>query len=163
MLTYCPCGTIPAERPSIGISMRKILPAVLWLIFIYVLTALADTVEHPPTEFWARVAFEVEHLLAHSSVYAIETWLILRTVGIPNDRRTLLILLALMVVFGVGQETMQAILRAKLELLGSVWDLFTDGVGAIIAVRLYRGWQSRRALMPISSHPGADVIPTHRS
>lgn len=128
----CPyfCGTIP--------PMRKLIPAILWLIFIYVITALAEDLPPPPEGFWSWLMDEARHVIAHAGVYGIEALLIVAAVGYPIGgwrawRPILLLILAL----GLGQEALQVLMRHKFQFIGTPFDLLVDVSGASFALWLY--------------------------
>jgi hypothetical protein len=130
--------------------MRKLLPAVLWLILIYIITAMAENLPPPDDSFWARVLDEIRHVAAHSFVWGVEITLIIYAAGIPRGARDVRLLLALILAFGIGQEAMQIIQRDRVPLIGTLWDLIVDVTAAVLVLRWF---QQRHQQPPAPHHP----------
>jgi hypothetical protein len=135
-------GTIP--------PMRKLTPAILWLIFIYLITALAEDLPPPPDGFWARVFDESKHVVAHGGVYGVQALLIVAAVGYPGmGWRAWQPVLILILVLGLGQEALQILMRHRFQPIGSPFDLLVDASGASLALWLYprmMRWPTFRSL-----------------
>jgi hypothetical protein len=132
---------------------RKLIAPILWLIFIYVITALAEDLPPPGDTFWAHVLDELKHVSAHSLVYGVMMLLLIWSIGYPGstlrDARPLLILIF---VFGVGQELLQVFLRHRVQWIGSPWDLTVDVSAAALAFRLAPSlmrWRLRLPFRPL--------------
>jgi len=132
------------------LPMRRILPAVIWLVAIYVVTVLSEGFDPPPTELWARVLFELKHVAAHSFVFGVQTILIFTGLrwGVRPSNLSLAPLVALIIVLGLGQETLQSLLRHQVTIPGSAFDLATDGTAALLTARFL--WFHPGRLSPYS-------------
>jgi hypothetical protein len=130
--------------------MRKLLPAILWLILIYIVTAMAENLPPPNDSFWARLLDETRHVAAHSFVWGVELALIIYAVGIPRAPRDVRLILALILAFGIGQEIMQAVERNRIQWIGTPWDLTVDVTAAALVLRWY---QHRHPQPPTPHHP----------
>jgi hypothetical protein len=133
--------------------VRRILPALAWLILIYVVTVLSEGFAPPPTEFWARVLFELKHVAAHSFVYGVQAVLIeagLRRAAPESlDRPSARPVVALIIALGLGQEVLQSLLRHKVTVIGSAFDLATDGTAAALAIWAWWSLLARGFLPPL--------------
>jgi hypothetical protein len=130
--------------------MRKLLPAIVWLILIYIVTAMAENLPPPNDSFWARVLDEGRHVAAHSFVWGVEIALIMYAAGIPRAARDARLLLALILAFGIGQETMQIIQRDRIQWVGTPWDLTVDVTAAVLVLRWF---QQRYPQQTAPHHP----------
>jgi hypothetical protein len=128
--------------------MRRLLPAVLWLIMIYIVTAMAENLPPPDDGFWARVLDELRHVAAHSFVWGVELALIIYAVGIPRAAGNVRLLLALILAFGIGQEALQIIQRNRIQWIGTPWDLTVDLTAAALVLR----WFQHRSPRPTAPH-----------
>ncbi len=116
----------------------RILAPAAWMLLIYGLTVLAEGGPPPPEAFWARLAFEVRHVLAHGFVYAVQAVLLARLAAPPAvNGRGRTIVLAAAVALGVGQEVLQSLLRGRVTPGGSLLDLTVDLGGAALGLRLF--------------------------
>jgi hypothetical protein len=124
-----------------------------WLVLIYVVTVLSEGLDPPPTEFWARVLFELKHVAAHSFVYGVQAVLLeaglRRAVPESLDRPSAGPVIALIVAFGLGQELLQSLLRNKVTVIGSAFDLATDGTAAALAMWAWWSLLARGLLPPV--------------
>ena len=87
-----------------------------------------------------RASFQTRHAVIHLLGYGLLAILTLRasdeTPGL--NRRTLLIVGGLMLLVGLGQETLQMIQRGYFSRpINSLLDLLTDAVGGLFATWLY--------------------------
>lgn len=138
--------------------MRRILPALLWLVLIYVVTLLSEGLDPAPTEFWARLLYELKHVAAHSFVFGVLTLLIeaaLRRAS-PTEiiRPPIAPIIALIISLGLGQEVLQSLLRHQVTVVGSAFDLAVDGAAAALAAWVWWVTRTRRSLI---------LNPVHRS
>lgn len=136
--------------PEHATLRRVVLPAA-WLIAIYLITWLAADIEPPPRNFWERVWFEAYHIFAHSFVYAVQIGLLagalrLTPAAVRPRARLFVPLLALMAVLGLGQETLQSLLRSHITVSGSLFDLLVDTGGAWLGTIAYARWRPLRWL-----------------
>jgi hypothetical protein len=119
--------------------LKRYLP-IFWLVGLYLITALTEGLDPAPELWWQRVLFESRHVLVHSIAFAVGGILIryafdrddatLR----PADFRGMLVI---MLLVGVGQESIQTIMRQRIAWIGSPADLAVDVVGGFIGLRLY--------------------------
>ena len=132
--------------------MRKILPALTWLVLIYVVTVLAEGFDPPPAGFWARVLFELQHVAAHSFVYGVQVvliWVGLRqSLHEPQETPVVWRIVALIVILGLGQEVLQSLLRQQVTIFGSGFDLFVDGTAAALILQAWRTLRARDSFSP---------------
>lgn len=135
---------------------RKYLLPAGWLGAIYLATALAEGAR-PPELFWARLLFELQHVAAHSLAYAVQAGLIAAAIPVAGGHRASLGLLMLIAVLGAGQETLQSLLRARVEAFGSLFDLAVDVAAAALALHWWRRWHAGHGLPAPVSHldPGS--------
>jgi hypothetical protein len=129
--------------------MKKILP-VLWMISMYVLTAVTINDFPCPNKKipLAGAICESEHIVVHSSFYAVQCVLLMIALSDSSPRssrwKLLGISMGLIACAGIGQEALQMILRARLHLLASAFDLLIDVSGAALG-----GWLAISGLIPI--------------
>nr|MBN1228187.1 hypothetical protein [Anaerolineae bacterium] len=118
------------------------IPVFGWLVLLYVATALLANI--PVTI--APALLEVRNIILHATAYAVQAALVLRVVGHPPagwTQQHTFILLAAMLAMGLGQETLQTLLRRQLFLANSLFDLGIDVSGAGLGIAFYRWIQWR--------------------
>jgi VanZ family protein len=119
------------------------------MVVVYVGTTLLNGADPAPCCGIERLLFELRHVLTHLVTFGFEVWLLSRAVGLPGSRRIArdpAILIAVGLALGLGQETLQTLLRHNLALLDSLWDLAVDLGGSALGWWLY----NRRAhLRPV--------------
>lgn len=109
----------------------------LWLLAVYVVTALTATNNILPVPL---ELLEARNIIVHATTYAITGVLLAWAGDRPGQRfdtRALLVLLITALLLGVGQEALQAVLRGRIRLLQSLFDLFVDTGGAAVGLLLY--------------------------
>jgi hypothetical protein len=79
--------------------------------------------------------FELEHVLLHAASYALIAGLVILATDPLSDWGEWIILLALGLSLGFGQEALQALVRGELYTTGSAFDLGIDLLGTILG-----GW-----------------------
>lgn len=117
------------------ITRRHLLP-ILWLIGSYIATVVMEVIGPPPDN---RILFEARHIAIHTAGYAVQIWLIARALDLPRTLpgRERVGLIALAAVFGVGQEVLQSVMRSRMALLASAFDVGVDSMGAALALWLF--------------------------
>lgn len=141
-----PLGTLPqssgtpaillsqSQHPGNG-AMRIYLLPTLWLIAMYIGTALMAGLDPAPQERLARLVFEARHVVTHTLAFAVQIGLIVwatRRRGQALTRREGLLLIGLGLALGLGQEALQAILRTRLYVVNSAFDVAVDGAGSVL-------------------------------
>jgi VanZ family protein len=118
---------------------RTVLP-FLWMGFVYVGTTGLAGLDPRPCCGAARALFEIRHVLTHLASFAIQVWLICLAVRLPTGGRLTRwagLLIALGLLLGLGQETLQTLLRHNLSALDSLWDLAVDLIGSTLGWLIY--------------------------
>jgi hypothetical protein len=114
--------------------IKKSLP-IIWLIILYAGTILTAGESNAPAEGTSeRVAFEWLHAAVHFSVFAVMFWLMAYAASsawLRGKLKTVLLIISLALVIGLGQEWIQAYIRQKIYGLNSLWDIGMDVLGAI--------------------------------
>lgn len=126
-------------------TLRKLIP-ILWLAVMYLGTALTAGIDAAPSGGLARAAFEGRHIIMHALAYAAQVWLAAWAVSASDSdvSGAVLILLAMGLAIGAGQEALQTIVREELRLTASLFDLAVDGLGAVIGWWLYHRMKTTR-------------------
>ncbi len=115
--------------------MRTYLLPTIWLIAMYIGTALMAGLDPAPQERLARLAFEARHIATHTLAFAVQIGLIVRAARRSSQAlsgREGLLLIGLGLALGLGQEALQAILRTRLYVVNSAFDLAVDGAGSVL-------------------------------
>jgi hypothetical protein len=123
--------------------------SVVWLITLYVATALTAGVDASPEGGLALILFEARHVVMHSLVFAVQAWLIARALRVPHSHgapRTGTLLVTLVLTLGIGQEVLQSLYRCEIRVLPSLWDLVVDTMGGIA------GWWWYKHRLPGFAH-----------
>lgn len=116
--------------------MRRHLLLYLWVITLYIVTAvttLVDVLPVPPQ------LIEVRNIAVHFSAYAVLGALLGWAVGEPGQRFSSgewAVLLVTALLLGLGQETLQTVLRDRIYPLNSLFDLFVDVCGVAAGLLL---------------------------
>jgi VanZ family protein len=120
--------------------MRRAIPSLLWLAAMYAATAFSEAA--PPLRLieWQRIAIHTTGylILALAMAYAVR----------PASRRTILTLLALAALAGLGQEAIQSIARQRVYAVASLFDVGVDTVGAWLGLLIVRRLRKTRPLSP---------------
>ena len=121
--------------------LKRYLPVTFCLILIYLMTAATSGQNIAPdlgsdasiveVERAWRI-FEFKHIIIHASGFALLAWMILQS--IPPSNRLHLTVLLLILVFGLGQEMMQSLLRWDVRPLNSALDIASDLGGGLVTV-----------------------------
>lgn len=117
--------------------MIRYLLVYLWLIAVYVVTAITATNNILPVP---PELLEARNIIVHATTYAITGVLLAWAGDRPGQRfdaGALLVLLITALLLGVGQEVLQSLLRGRIRLLPSLFDLFVDTGGAAVGLLLY--------------------------
>ncbi|HPV08267.1 MAG: VanZ family protein [Aggregatilineales bacterium] len=117
--------------------MIRYLLVYLWLIAVYVVTAITATNNILPVP---PELLEARNIIVHATTYAITGVLLAWAGDRPGQRfdaGALLVLLITALLLGVGQEVLQSLLRGRIRLLPSLFDLFVDTSGAAVGLLLY--------------------------
>lgn len=125
---------------------KHALAPVVWLVALYVATALTAGVDATPDGGVDLILFEARHIAMHLAAFAIQAWLIanaLRLSGGPGTMHNGALLIALVLVLGVGQEALQGLYRQEVRVLASLWDLAVDTAGGAIGWWWYKLRQAR--------------------
>lgn len=135
-------------------SYQRLLPALAWTVALYLVTALTSTVEILPM---APPLIEARNIVTHTAGYAVLAALVAWALGAPArplTRRETTGILALSLVLGVGQESLQTALRGEAYLLNSLFDLLVDVGGAALGLWLVRRRHAaRRAAVASQAQP----------
>ncbi len=126
----------------------------LWLLAVYVVTALTATNNILPVPL---ELLEARNIAVHATTYAVTGVLLAWAGDRPGQRfdtRALLVLLITALLLGVGQEVLQSLLRGRIRLLPSLFDLFVDTSGAAVGLLLYTRVLRARAVSATTD--GAD-------
>jgi VanZ family protein len=132
--------------------VRRHLLLYLWVIALYVVTAvttLVDVLPVPPQ------LLEVRNIAVHFSAYAVLGALLAWAVGGSGqrfDRREWAVLLLTALLLGLGQEVLQTVLRNRAYPLNSLLDLAVDVSGA--AAGLWLVTRARRGSMAAGASSG---------
>lgn len=148
------CQSSCAITPMI----KKTFP-ILWLLVVYAGTAISIGRDPRPVESVARVVFEARHVVTHLVSFAFLIWLVGRAIRPPAEHgftRNVAILIGLGLVIGLGQETLQALLRHELYALDSAWDVCVDTGGAALGWWIYH----RRARIEGFAYNSGRGLPT---
>ena len=127
--------------------MRRHLPAIAWLIIMYVATALTAGIDASPEGGLELVVSEARHVIIHALGYAVQAWLViyaLDPLNRTNSTRVAVVLMGLTLALGVGQETIQTIARQEIFPLNSLFDLVVDVGGAGVGWWVYNRWGNRK-------------------
>ena len=130
--------------------MHKIIPAIVWLIIMYTATALTAGIDAAPEGGRELVLFEARHIIIHALGYAVQIWLIAFALGSLSQydlRCVTLVLMGLALAVGIGQETIQSVIRAEIYVLASIFDLAVDAAGAGMGLWVYNRLQNRRKVL----------------
>lgn len=130
--------TTPNKTPSTRAYM--LAPAV-WLVMLYIATALTAGVDATPERSTEQILFEMRHIAMHLLAFAVQAWLIahaLRPAGDLETKRSGLWLVVLVLVLGIGQEVLQGLYRHEMRTWASLWDLTVDTSGGAIGWWWYR-------------------------
>jgi hypothetical protein len=128
-----------------GILLRdkhKLTPAI-WLVALYIATALTAGIDASPDGGLALFLFETRHVMMHASVFAIQTWLVANALQLPRDgerRYNGMLLILLILTLGIGQEALQSLYRHEIRTFASLWDLLVDIGGGAGGWWLYTRW-----------------------
>lgn len=125
-----------------NLTPRRLLPFV-WLVALYVVTSLTATLKTniDPT------LLEFRNVALHAATYAIQFALVRWAVfdeGRQLVQQDMLILLGAALVLGLGQETLQVLLRGRIFPVNSLLDLTVDVAGARLGLWL-AGWARNRS------------------
>ncbi|MBN1428388.1 MAG: hypothetical protein JXB07_08385 [Anaerolineae bacterium] len=126
---------------------RYQIASIVWLIVIYIVTALTAGVNASPEGGLALILFEARHVVMHSLIFAVQAWLISHALKLPGDLHTRhngLRLLTLILLLGIGQEALQSLYRQEIRVLPSLWDLAVDVAGGAVGWGVYQ-YQHRRS------------------
>ncbi len=129
--------------------MIRLLPAVMWVLGMYVATALTAGVDAAPAGGAARVLFEARHIVIHALGFAVLGMLIawpLRVSARPD--RSWMTLFGAALGVGIGQEALQAVLRERVYLGNSLLDAATDVMGAVLGLWIVLRWRALRRPHP---------------
>lgn len=115
------------------------LPSLVWVITIYLVTGLSESLPSPDL-------LEVQRIIIHTLGYAFLGWLMV-IAREPRPIRVGLILVGLALLVGAGQEILQSLSRGRVYLAASLFDLGVDGIGAALGLLLGARWQPIGKLM----------------
>ena len=117
------------------------IASIAWLVTLYVATALTAGVDASPEGGLALILFEARHVIMHSLAFAIQAWLIAHALRLPSSKNAIhngLLLIALVLILGIGQEVLQSLYRQEIRMLASLWDLAVDTAGGAAGWWWYR-------------------------
>ena len=132
--------TVTTPNNTLSTRAYMLAPAV-WLVMLYIATALTAGVDATPEHSAERILFEVRHVAMHLLAFAVQAWLIahaLRLTGDLETKRSGIWLIALVLVLGIGQEALQGLYRHEIRTWASLWDLTVDASGGAIGWWWYR-------------------------
>jgi hypothetical protein len=132
--------------------MMRYLPAILWTAAIYAVTAVTagkmvvpqvapDATAEQIRQAW--LLFEIKHVILHAAAYAALAWLLMLPHAGRHPTRIGLAVCCVILVTGVGQELIQALVRWDLRPGNSLLDIISDSAGAALALLVRRGGFSR--------------------
>lgn len=88
------------------------------------------------------------HVIGHLVLFSVLVFLILNTFHLPFDWRTLLLLLAAILIVGLLQEGLQLPTKGRAFGWPEVFDLAVDLVGGVLGVSFFIAYRWRQALHP---------------
>jgi hypothetical protein len=124
---------------------------VVWLIMLYVSTAVTAGAGATPEGDIALILFELRHVALHLLAFSIEGWLIANALRLPADSVTMrsgIWLIVVVLTLGIGQEALQGLYRNEVRVLASLWDLAVDATGGAIGW----WWHKHRHTGPLSRY-----------
>ncbi|HEC21926.1 MAG TPA: hypothetical protein ENI95_03300 [Chloroflexi bacterium] len=116
--------------------MRRYLPALLWLSAMYTLTALTADLNPSPEGGIELVLYEGRQVTLHLAAYAIQAGLLAFALNGRLSLTSGVKLMGLILLIGLGQETIQALLRGRVLAGASAFDLGVDMAGAAVGLWL---------------------------
>lgn len=107
----------------------RILPVLGWVVVIYLVTAVTAPLD---TSGIPGPILETRNALIHTSGYAVLGGLIVWSAAAPGRARGSLLALAVVctLAIGLGQETLQVLIRHHVYPVNSTFDLLCDSLGA---------------------------------
>lgn len=127
--------------------MLKYLPAIIWTLALYTGTtltagqALVPPMTQEATVEQVRIAwfwFDFQHVILHTAAYGVLAGLLALPAWDSKTRREqfslLAIFLVVVLIVGLGQETIQTVIRWEVRLVDSLGDLVSNLAGAALAL-----------------------------
>ncbi len=106
---------------------------ILWISLLMIMTVITEWLAEDVPPSWKA---ELARVIIHASGFAIlaitALWAV-RRVG----REALPVIIGIALATGLGQETLQSLMRGRLDLAGSLFDLGVDMSGAFIGFRVH--------------------------
>ncbi len=118
---------------------------MVWLVMLYIATALTAGVDARPEGGFDLILFEARHGVIHLLAFAVEAWLIacaLRLSGNSGTERDGIGLIVLALVLGIGQEALQSLYRHEVRVLASLWDVAVDATGGALGWCWHKHWRA---------------------